>query len=335
MDAVINPQIDECSRPHLKETWPAIGQISRDQVATMGIGGFAFLYQGSNRYYDAYSHPKSLRQAKEWAELTDERHRRFARSSVPFISAFVPNKATILGDRYPFLLPNTQTPTLQALSTALAANQSVKFLDSQHPVISGRTWAPETLWRRVDSHWSVFGCIAAVNVTLEGFGIAPLEPPIIDSDLTLWGDLSSRWLGPSIQEEQYLYVPTTQEQLGLPDPTLEFDSADGVHAGGVTGRRVVWVNEEAPYPAHLTVVGNSFAGAGQKPDQMVWWFSRLFKRVTFIHSGGIPNDLLDALHPDAVLFQGLERFLHVVPRDDFTMDELEEVLAREALASHG
>ena len=335
MDAINIQHIVECSRPHLKETWPAIGQISRDQVATMGIGGFAFLYQGSNRYYDAYSHPKSLRQAREWAELTDERHRRFANSSVPFISAFVPNKATILGDKYPFLLPDAQTPTWKALSSALASNQSVKFLDIQDPVISGKTWAPETLWRRVDSHWSVFGCVAAVNIILEGLGIAPLVPPVIDSDSVLWGDLSSRWFGPSLREEHYLYVPTTQEQLGLPDPVLEFDSADGVHGGGITGHRVVWVNQEAPYPAHLTVVGNSFAGPGHQPEHMVWWFARLFKKVTFIHSAGIPRDLLDVLHPDILVFQGLERFLHLVPGDGFTMRELEDALAREALANNG
>lgn len=323
------------SEPENPAWWPAIGQISRDRAATIGLNGFAFLFQGSNQHYDAYFHQRSLLQAEQWAELTDERHKRFAGSAVTFVSAFVPNKASTLNEHYPFMLPYRVTPTWSALKASLVDNVGVLFLDSKRPQFAGRTWEAETLWRRVDSHWSVFGCIAAVNSILHALGVSPIDPPIVAADEVAWGDLSSRWFGSPVTERQTLTTPRTQDGLGLADPVMEFDSSEGQPPGGVTGRRVVWVNPEAPYRAHVVVVGNSFAGPGFRPEHMVWWLARLFRRVTFVHCAGIPSDIVDTLRPDAVVFQGLERFLYLVPGDSFTMAELDRINRRAAVGQNG
>lgn len=96
---------------------------------------------------------------------------------------------------------------------------------------------------------------------------------------------------------------------------------------------MVWGNPDANCSAHLAVVGNSFSGPGSKPEHLVWWFSRRFQRVTFIHSAGIPSDMVETVRPDVIAFQGLERFLYEVPSDSFTMDQMDRV-SREGMVPH-
>ena len=91
------------------------------------------------------------------------------------------------------------------------------------------------------------------------------------------------------------------------------------------GRRVEWECEDAPLRASILVVGNSFSGTGLRRNDLVYWFSRLFRRTVFLQAASVPTDVLDVFRPDIVLFQGLERFMVLVPVDDYTAEQCEAV----------
>lgn len=322
--------VSSISEPISPELWPQVGRISSDKVATIGLNNFAFLFQGSNQYYDAYAAQRTHERAAQWAELTDARHSQFAASGTQFLSVFVPNKATSLNELYPFLLHTRETPHWTTLKQILRNNSGVLYFDEPEAEFSGRRWTSTTFWQRVGSHWTTVGCLAAVNRILLRLGLDELDPPIVEADIEFWGDLSSRWSSTQIRERVHLAIPDGVPLPGLPEPNVSFDS--GVvqaKVPGVVGRRVTWQNPEARYPARISIIGNSFSGPGERPEHIAWWMSRLFKHVTFIHSNDIPSDLMELERPDVVIFQGLERFFNIVPNDKRSIADLDRAYASE------
>jgi hypothetical protein len=55
----------------------------------------------------------------------------------------------------------------------------------------------------------------------------------------------------------------------------------------------------------------------------VWWLSRVFRRVTFVHSPDVPADIVEEIPADIIVFQGHERSLGHVPQDTQSLAELE------------
>jgi hypothetical protein len=175
-------------------------------------------------------------------------------------------------------------------------------------------------WKLTDSHWSDYGSLLVANSILRRLAVAPIESSWVECEPHFEdGDLGSRFgkkVGAHVVREVACDLPT---------PQCVFDSGDGSHDGASMGRRVEWQCEDAPIGASILVVGNSFAGTGLLRNHLVHWFSRVFRRTVFLHAASVPTDVIDAYRPDIVLFQGLERFMRLVPVDDYTAEQCEAV----------
>lgn len=297
-----------------------VGEISRDRSTIVGKKNVLFLYSGSNNYYEQYTSSQLINKGVEWAELTAERHHRLS-TNTSVISLFVPNKASCMPDLYPLPLNNTPTSIWQNLKTCLSSGSEFIFSNNLVAESSSVNRLSYNPWRLVDSHWSGFGCLATVNEVLIRLGLKEItyEVEIIDP-VPSFGDLSSKFGSASVFE-----LECAKLKDSLPQAIRSFDSGSGAPYEGSVGRRVTWINPDAEVPLHLLIVGNSFSGSGDSTEHLTYWLAKVFKKITFLHAGHIPTDVLDFYRPDIIVFQGLERFLVSVPIDNITAETIESV----------
>ncbi|MSZ94376.1 MAG: hypothetical protein F2584_09855 [Actinobacteria bacterium] len=298
------------------------GDISLDRIATVGAGQMLFLYDGSNDHFGSYSrvHEQlSIANGQGWANLTAQRHARVS-SSAQMLSLFVPNTATCLSDLYPLPLDRVPTPGWEEMRRLLKDDTGVMFCDDLFEASLPANRYESSPWQLSDSHWSDYGSLLVTNSILRRVAVAPIEFGWIECEPQfIAGDLGARF-GDTVGMQV-----VRQVACDLPIPRCVFDSGGGSLDGASMGRRVEWECQEAPIDASMLVVGNSFSGTGLRRNHLVYWFSRLFRRTVFLHAASLPTDVVDAYRPDIVLFQGLERFMRLVPVDEYTAKQCEAV----------
>ena len=298
------------------------GDISMDRVAIGGADQMLFLYEGTNDYFASYSRvqeQRSIANGQGWANLTAERQARLS-SSAQMLSLFVPNKATCFPDLYPLPLDRVPTPGWVEMRTLLKDDTGVMFCDDLIEASLPSNRYDSSAWQLTDSHWSDYGSLLVANSVLRRFAVAPIESHWVECEPQFSaGDLGSRF-------GEKVGVQVIREVVcDLPTPRCVFDSGGGSLDGASMGRRVEWECGDAPIGASILVVGNSFAGSGLLRNHLVHWFSRVFRRTVFLHAASVPTDALDAYRPDIILFQGLERFMRLVPVDEYTAQQCEAV----------
>ena len=305
------------SLPVDPQSWPRVGLVAADRAAVMGLHHQAYIYQGSNKHYDAYFDQSLNGLADRWAKLTNDRHRKFVAAGSLVLSLFVPNKATCIPQSFPQPLPEGGSPIWKRLKHLLKSDPgslwSLESVDVSAPATLGT-------WLRTDSHWSQTGCLIAINEVLQKLALPLLEALPATEYSKFSGDLASKWNGQPLTEmRKDLFCPEVMSII----PELEFDNyrSDPQHFG----RHVRWVNHGAKFKVDVTVVGNSFAGPGTSSREITWWLARLFRSVTFLHMASIPTDVLEMTHCDVLIFQTIERFLYIVPDDNWTYAEIRQM----------
>jgi hypothetical protein len=302
------------SRVMSPELWPRHGTVSPDRSAVIGYNNEAYIYQGSNRHYDAYFDALSNGTADQWANLLAKRHQEYSSRGVQILSLVVPNKASCIPWSFPQPLTKGGTEIYMRMKTLLKNEPGVLFsLDDKGMSDLNMLGA----WTRTDSHWSQTGCLLAVNEIIEKLGLPLLDPILEINENTFSGDLAQKWSVDSLVEiRKDLCCP----ELNFIAPVSEFDNANNLT--GHFGRHVRWTNQNAKYNLNVTIVGNSFAGPGNSSRELVWWFARLFSSVTFLHMSEIPKDIGEVSSCDVLIFQTVERFLYIVPNDNLTYLQL-------------
>ena len=283
------------SRFHMIE-----GLVSRDETTIIGKNGFLFLHRGHNNLIEQYmAGPLDEERAKGWLQVIQRRRQIVTDAGASFLQILIPEKASTL----PHLLPSPQdTPTYlsRRLREQVADARLPDFMDvaAMIPPEEAEAW-----WRRTDSHMASVGILGVFQSVLAHLGY---EPPEVGLDIPVVrrGNLGDRFPGlVDISLEPTLvglWAEQPQIRIHRPGP-------------GNTGVEVVSHNPLAPIAKSVFVCGSSFFATGTSPDHMMWWFSRWFRDVYFIWTGELNVGILEALEPDHVICQTIERFLPSVP----------------------
>lgn len=291
--------------------FPRPGTVSQDQVAIMGLEGMAFLYGGSNRYQEQYWDLRLNEAGEHWRRLTERRAEAFS-GRLPFVSLFAPNKSSCLPHLYPLFRPRRHTTVWNWLRALISPDAGAVFVDD----LEGAS--ARSMWRDFDSHWSPRGALTAFNAVLSALS----KPVISDVHTTAgttprFGDLSERWRTPP------LFAPDQEDLVWhVDEPAVWLDNGDGDSGGAHIGRHIEWRNPSALHGERMVIVGNSMSGIGLDPTHLTWWAARAFKSVLFVHSPGIPTDVLEAYQPDVLVYQNVERFMCIISQDDQSSSEL-------------
>jgi hypothetical protein len=289
----------------LSAVHPQVGTWSADQSAILGRDGQLFLYKGSNDLigmYDPAKEPYYRRTAPEWVRLVFERNQKLHDRGIKFIQVVIPEAPSIMASLFPVPI-EAPSLILRLVEEALA---SELFFLSGFQTLSNHL-GPR-VFRRVDTHLSSSGAWSIFRSILRKLDYSVGTEPDFNLRTVATGDLAERFFGVPLYEE-----------LEFPDPRFTIDFEKGLNIveqvagpGRQIGTRHVWQNETAPIDRKVVAFGNSFF-FGATSMTLGWWASRWFKEFHCIWSPDVDFEYVDAVKPDAVIAQTIERFLWRVP----------------------
>lgn len=280
-----------------------IGEISEDRSAIVGCNNWCFIYEGSNDYRSSYINRELSSMGVEWGRVIEARQSFCDRLGIKFQQVIVPNKATVLPECYPEVLPaDVSFPLKSLLASSVDANLLIPLTEFRADPVR------EAIFRRNDSHLTVAGNALLTELIIDAVGIDLIGnvPSIEVCGVNHIGDLGGKFRV-LIREE--LLAPRFDSGL-LDQCTI--DKTYEVLAGGFNGSKQSFHNPNAPIKQTILVFGNSFFERNPSWG-LTPLFVALFENFHFIWSSHFIQDEVLSLRPDLVLSQTCERFMVRVP----------------------
>jgi hypothetical protein len=291
----------------------SFGRISSDGVAVVGAGGNVFLKTGTNDVEGMYSNDNVVR-ISDWLALFHRRNSRSLEKNYRYIQLLIPEKSSVIHWSAPFIA-SKGSPGLNELVKAVGENFALR-----RTLVSAADFIPdevhsEGIFRAFDTHMSTLGAKKLVDVILQRF--FPDRNDYYNVGRIVFGHASGDIGGRFVEDGNVVEKPPLYCELfdkaGRPLNPILIDMYDP--PTGNIGIRRSWICEDAPIRQKIVCFGGSSVERGQVSSTLAWWFSRLFSEFHFIWSPESILTIIDELNPDVVVFQTIERFLSVVPKD--------------------
>ena len=292
-----------------------VGTRSKDNQVVLGEDGFVFLLLGSNKLIDLYAMDRHVadQYKNKWVSLISDRNRQISLRNMSHYSFFIPEKSTILDDKFPYkiIAPTKILSDIEELSNDLNVIPLREMLRTH----KHRTF----LFPKTDSHLSVLGSLllfrhllARCFPELDTTGLlSVVDPSSIASEREVRAGSLAPWLFDAPVYEEYLVLrPNAFAEFNGSKLVDDVDAPSGKFVGA---RRVSAENSDAPLKAKVVVFGNSFFERGSSPQGLSWWFKTFFSEFHFLWKPEVDYAYLDSVQPNYVIFQSIERFMTVVP----------------------
>ncbi len=296
-----------------------VGLRSAGGGVVLGHDGHLFLLAGSNGEVARLgAEPEQrARLVAAWLALIEARRARCEALGIRFVQLIVPEKAALVPELLPDPGQGGASPLLKTLEVAVAerpalADCTLSGLAVLRAAARAQRAPISTMVRRLDSHPSAAGMLALARAVLARVGETP--PDLGDRFRRPWladGDLCRNFLPEPCFEEVPQMPPRALTHFGAEPALVEaFQPPDGGHVG----RREHWRTERAPSLRRLLAFGNSVSGtavAGQ--NLLSGWLARWFAEYHFHWQPDVDWAVVEAVRPDILLCQTVERFMGRVP----------------------
>jgi hypothetical protein len=285
-----------------------VGAVTFDSNVIVGRDSQLFLFEGSNKLHLQYCKDESPKLVSNWLNLIESRGRYLAAENIGFLQLIVPEKQSILHDKYPMDV-TTPTANLRVLEEEL---KEKVFYSSVYDLFSNLyKHSGHNPYQKADTHLSLVGVSNLAQLVLTHFGLNyQIDLGEVEFKRRS-GDLGNKLvIGKAFCEELHL---SDCDKMFNGSDSLElvekFDPTNG-HSGALRK----WTNESAPIDKSIVIMGNSVSERGTSQFGLSWWLSRVFKRTTFCWSSAMLTNIIEDEKPDYVICQTVERFLPTVPK---------------------
>lgn len=293
-----------------------VGLRSLDGSSVLGRGGHAFLTGGSNDVAGLFGRdeadPWVRTLNRRWIDLFLARAEKLGAAGIRYVQLVIPEKVSVLHELAPFV-PRAPSCLLAQIERGARSEPSLTsvYVSALDVLASPDLEERAELFFRLDTHLTAAGCIAILGSILAALGYPPLAPlPLAEATEPRGGDLSRRLCGAPLLER---YRTLTAESIAALGDDLNLLDAVDPAGGKHIGTRRVWRNRNAPVQMRAVAFGNSFFERGAAPYTLSWWCARHFQEFHFVWSPAIQFEYIDAIKPDLVVGQTIERFLGWVP----------------------
>ena len=289
-------------------------RVSDDGSAIIGRNGYIFVYRGSNDVLNIYrdtDNQANQEIAKRWVQLARERQRRSNALGARFLQMMIPEKSSVL----PMMSPlgnSGASPLWRWVLNALSANVDPAFEPIDGLKILQECDCPTATYLMMDSHLSSFGAETIMRALLlesdrSRYTRGTMRTAYAPGDL---GRKFSAELRPFEKEAFAIFdgISTADGVEVLPILAEEVDPPSG-HRGTI--RR--WTNSNSVTDDVALCFGNSFFERGLTSTSLSWWGARFFREFYFCWSPDIDWSLAEAMRPNIIIGQSIERFLKIVP----------------------
>ena len=294
-----------------------------DQMVHVGKEGWLYLVGGSNNVLDNYVKPDTFSpyHIGAWIELLKTRQEQAQALGARYVHVIAPEKLSVYPEFFNGELPYLQqTPALRLPGDCRAEGIEAVLVDAL-PALRRYKSAFKLYWQ-TDTHWTPYGCFCAYEAVCKRLGIgadrAMLDEVVRGSEILL--DLGSK-LAPPRREAFAMLRPLKRARRVAVNPIVAYKERHGLtnDAGLHRGSNVVYVNDDpSAHPARVVLFGDSFAE--YRPHLLMGMLAETVKELHFIWSLGIDWEYVRCFEPDIIITEATERFMQVVPADDFDLE---------------
>lgn len=280
--------------------WRALIPPPEREKVLVGKDGWLFLIRDSNDVIGQQTGRVQLDEQaqQEWKELLLRRLLSVKRAATTWHTLVIPDKEIVYPEHLPDeIVPAQRRPVHEVLRIAESVEAPVAYaLDALQ-----EEKRVHNIYPRTDSHWNHRGSLVAYRqlcdlVTGSGIAIAPLDEEAIEwSEGDIAGGLGRKMHPPRTS-------PVAWAALRSHRARLVFDNQVVNHG------RVTIFEQEEPGPT-CVLFGESFA------QHLVLFLKESFRRLVYVHTSMLVEEILEAEHPDVVISLPVERFLIRVPDD--------------------
>jgi alginate O-acetyltransferase complex protein AlgJ len=290
----------------------------------IGRDGWLFLIGGSNKARSLYNPnsrllPDSKLQA--WVKRIEDRARRLEEMGIQYLHLSVPEKLTIYDNKFndPPVVDWRLSPSRRLREMLRDSPYAHVWVDLIEPMRAARD--QEELYMKTDSHWSVAGCFLAYKALCERIGI-PADADLLRTrkylDYGAYMDLGMK-LDPPVAEVFKWYDFAQNARRVYVNPIAQYLEAVTTRKVAMhVGSHVAFKNE-MPTAANKRILIFGDSASSQRANGLTGMLAEGTREVEFIWSSNLDWAYISKTRPDVLVYQLVERFLTIVPKDKLSL----------------
>lgn len=280
------------------------GTTTASNVAIVGIDSYLFIGNGANKWEEQFLGQAQLDRGwtKAWTKLFETRRKRAERQKVQLINFVIPEKQVLLSHkRWPGI--ELELGVARPMRRLLAnLRQDARLLYPEQELRQAEVIAP--IYSRHDSHWSAFGCCAAMQALLREIGGTP---PLSQFKIAV-----TRCNMPRDLVIHFFNKPIGEDTLRLHQNGIREEyNEQPERTGRFNGTYYKLHNQNAPDKRRIAVFGDSYSFT----EGVTHVLSAIFETVVFLWSKDIDWSLIARQNIDVIVWEHAERFMISVPEE--------------------
>jgi alginate O-acetyltransferase complex protein AlgJ len=282
--------------------WTVLSPPLEREKVMFGKEGWLFLRRDTNDVIGQQTGRVKLNRRKRqgWSRVLKRRVEAIGRSSAEWECLVIPDKEFVYPEHLPEeVVPASQRPVHDFLRVAEATGAPVTYSLEALQAAKGRG----ELFSRTDSHWNQRGSFVAYQLLCRCLAQRGLAVPSLTEDTISWSQaMAPGGLGMKLYPQAI--SATTRANLATHSGALVFDNRIQNHG------RVMIFEQRNEDGLSCLVFGESFV------QNLLVFLKESFRRIVYVHTSMLVDEIVDLEQPDVVLSVPLERFLVQVPDDD-------------------
>ena len=290
-----------------------------------GINGWLFLAGGSNNPLDYYIGKKIFSKSliESWNKLLSDRYSKMKSRGVQYAHLFVPNKLTVYPEFSNLRLNQSSGGPIREFMREVKNLDDAKYLDC---VIDATPYLTKQkihkdLYYKTDTHWNEYGCYCAYQLLCSALGVIAnkdlLSRKYSQGECVF--DLGGKYTPPRKEIARFYNFISDSTRVYANEMVLHKEANSLENDGGLhVGSNVVYKNPNAENRKTVILFGDSFSE--YRTSLLTAMLAETFTEMHFVWSTSIDYDYIDAVKPDIVITEIVERFMPNVPVDNFNLE---------------
>lgn len=312
-----------CQASGLRPSSVGDNSVYIENDVLVGEDGWLFLTGGSNTPLDYYRNNKEFSRSlvNDWCNLLLERQTKLM--GIDYIHLFAPNKESVYDNKLGNYFVDFPGNPLAVLYRDASPAQAKLLADVAVNPISHfkKIRADYELYWKTDSHWSPAGCLVAYQLICSKLKVKPLVDLLSRSyteGLAVM-DLGVKF-SPEIKEYVRFYNFCKSSFRAESNELVDFKERNGLEnsPGLHVGSRVKFLNPEAICKKKVVIFGDSFSE--YRSSLLTGMLAETFSEVNFVWSTSLDYKFIGEISPDIVISEIAERFMPMVPKDEFDVE---------------
>jgi SAM-dependent methyltransferase len=295
---------------------PSEGEV--ENAVLIGRDGWLFLWGGANEVSKYYTEPGFFSDATmdSWRQLIAHRKAICEGLGARYVHLVAPDKLSVFPEHVTRPLPFFDTIPSKRFAHEFLGSEN--YLDVLKAIAEGPD--RDISYYKTDTHWTASGAQTAYIALCKMLGVNPVD----FSDRGISGgeilfDLGQKLVAQPKERGRFCMVLRNAKRVAE-NEFVRFNEAPlpRIGAAKLVGSYACFYNDgPEANPQRVVIFGDSFSE--YRPYLLTGMLAETFREVHFVWSTSIDVGFVERVRPDIVITEIAERFVNLVPNDQFRL----------------